>query len=57
MTEKGSETMRPIRVGVQVQPQHGSYAAIWEAWQAAEEAGTDVIYVWDHFFPLYGDPR
>ncbi len=48
--------MREIRVGVQIQPQHGSYAEMRAAWQAAEEAGADVIYTWDHFFPLNGDP-
>jgi probable F420-dependent oxidoreductase len=48
--------MRPMRVGVQVQPQHGSYAAMREAWLAAEAAGADVVYAWDHFFPLNGDP-
>ena len=48
--------MRTVRVGVQVQPQHGSYAAMREAWLAAEEAGADVIFGWDHFFPLNGDP-
>ncbi len=48
--------MRAIRVGVQIQPQHGSYAAMRAAWQAAEAAGADVIYTWDHFFPLNGDP-
>ncbi len=62
MTEDRSQQMprqdtRPIRVGVQIQQQHASYEAMREAWQAAEEAGADVIYVWDHFFPLYGDPE
>lgn len=26
------------------------------AWRAADELGVDSIWVWDHFFPLYGDP-
>src|SRR5215471_10090579 len=26
------------------------------AWRAADEFGVDSIWVWDHFFPLYGDP-
>jgi probable F420-dependent oxidoreductase len=26
------------------------------AWQEAEELGADTIYVWDHFYPLYGEP-
>jgi len=45
-----------IRIGVQVQPQHADFDAMRRAWREAEELGADVIYTWDHFFPLYGDP-
>ncbi len=45
----------PIRVGVQIQPQHADFAQMRAAWQAAETLGVDSIYTWDHFFPLYGD--
>jgi probable F420-dependent oxidoreductase len=27
-----------------------------DAWQRADALGVDSIWVWDHFFPLYGDP-
>ncbi|GAB3765324.1 LLM class F420-dependent oxidoreductase [Microlunatus parietis] len=47
---------RPFRVGVQLQPQHAEYSALREAAAAAEEAGVDVIFNWDHFFPLSGEP-
>ncbi len=46
----------PIRIGVQVQPQHADFGAMRRAWQEAEELGVDTIYVWDHFYPLYGEP-
>lgn len=46
----------PIRVGVQIQPQHGSFAEMQRAWREAEELGADSIYTWDHFYPLYGEP-
>jgi probable F420-dependent oxidoreductase len=46
----------PIRVGVQVQPQHGDFGAMRRAWRDAEELGADTIYTWDHFYPLNGDP-
>src|ERR687896_279895 len=46
----------PIRIGVQIQPQHADYAQIRAAVAAAEEAGVDIVFNWDHFFPLYGDP-
>jgi probable F420-dependent oxidoreductase len=47
---------RPARVGVQIQPQHADYAQIRRAVAQAEEIGADVVFNWDHFFPLYGDP-
>jgi probable F420-dependent oxidoreductase len=48
--------MPPLRVGVQVQPQHADFAGMRRAWQEAEELGVDTIFCWDHFYPLYGDP-
>lgn len=47
---------RPVRVGAQLQPQHASYAEIRRACARLEEIGVDVLFTWDHFFPLYGDP-
>jgi probable F420-dependent oxidoreductase len=47
---------RTIRVGVQVQPQQGSYAAMRDTWRRAEDLGADTIFTWDHFHPLYGEP-
>jgi probable F420-dependent oxidoreductase len=26
------------------------------AWRETDELGADTIWIWDHFFPLYGDP-
>ncbi|CAN5776931.1 LLM class F420-dependent oxidoreductase [soil metagenome] len=46
----------PVRVAIQLQPQHADYPAIRRAVSRAEEIGVDVIYNWDHFFPLSGDP-
>lgn len=48
--------MSDVRIGVQIQPQHADYAEIRRAVAAAEEAGADVVFTWDHFFPLHGDP-
>jgi probable F420-dependent oxidoreductase len=47
---------RPIRIAVQLQPQHADYEQIRRAVQTAEEIGVDVAFNWDHFFPLSGDP-
>ncbi|MBV9319435.1 MAG: LLM class F420-dependent oxidoreductase [Mycobacterium sp.] len=47
----------PIRVGVQLQPQHApDYRIIRDAVRRCEDIGVDVAFNWDHFFPLYGDP-
>ena len=48
--------MGAIRIGVQLQPQHTSMADLRDAWQRADTLGVDSIWVWDHFYPLYGDP-
>ncbi|WP_261165653.1 LLM class F420-dependent oxidoreductase [Microbacterium sp. Marseille-Q6965] len=47
----------PVRIGVQLQPQHqASYATIRDAVRRFEDMGVDVLFNWDHFFPLSGDP-
>jgi probable F420-dependent oxidoreductase len=49
-------TSRPIRVAAQLHPQHGTWAAIRAGAIRADELGYDLIYTWDHFSPLGGDP-
>ncbi len=44
-----------MRVGAAVLPQHADYAELRAAWVEAEEAGVDMLFTWDHFFPLSGD--
>ena len=47
----------PIRIGVQLQPQHApQYGQIRDAVRRCEDIGVDIAFNWDHFFPLYGDP-
>lgn len=46
---------RPVRIGVQLQPQHADYPQIRDAVKRAEDLGVDVAFNWDHFYPLYGD--
>jgi probable F420-dependent oxidoreductase len=48
--------MASISVGVQLHPQATTVEAMRRAWRSADEMGADSIWVWDHFFPLYGDP-
>jgi probable F420-dependent oxidoreductase len=47
--------MSRIRIGVQLHPQHTSYADFADAVRRAEDLGVDTIWNWDHFFPLSGD--
>ena len=49
-------TQRPIRIGVQIQPQHAQYSQIRAAVAAVEDIGADIVFNWDHFFPLNGEP-
>jgi probable F420-dependent oxidoreductase len=48
--------MRPIRIAAQLHPQHGEYRALRDAAVRAEELGYDIVYNWDHFYPLNGNP-
>ncbi|WP_068158719.1 LLM class F420-dependent oxidoreductase [Rhodococcus phenolicus] len=48
---------RPIRIGLQLQPQHQpDYGVIRDTVLRAEDAGVDIVFNWDHFYPLTGDP-
>lgn len=46
----------PVRLGVQLQPQHSPYGAFRDAVRRLEDMGVDILFNWDHFFPLTGDP-
>lgn len=48
--------MKRIRIAAQLHPQHGDYDGLRHAVRSAEETGFDLVYNWDHFYPLYG-PR
>lgn len=42
---------------MQLPPQHCSIAQLRDAVRRAEDLGADLVFTWDHFFPLYGDPQ
>ena len=48
-------TTRPVRLGVQLAPQHAPYELIRDTATELEELGVDILFNWDHFFPLSGD--
>jgi probable F420-dependent oxidoreductase len=45
-----------VRIGLQLQPQHADYSTIRDTVRRAEDLGVDIIFNWDHFYPLYGEP-
>lgn len=47
---------RPIRIAIHIQPQHAEFSDIRNAVVRGEEMGVDIIFNWDHFFPIFGDP-
>ncbi len=46
-----------VRIALQIHPQHADFTEIRRAVTAGEEMGVDIVYNWDHFFPLGGDPN
>ena len=46
----------PVRLGVQLEPQQVSYEQLRDAVLRLEDMGVDLLFNWDHFFPLHGDP-
>lgn len=49
--------MTAPKIGVQLHPQATTTEEIRVAWRGADALGVDSIWVWDHFYPLYGDPQ
>jgi probable F420-dependent oxidoreductase len=49
--------MARFRVGVQLHPQATTVDELRNAWRTADAMQVDSIWIWDHFFPLYGDPH
>jgi probable F420-dependent oxidoreductase len=48
--------MSAFKIGVHIRPQHTTIEALRAAWKGADALGVDSISVWDHFYPLTGDP-
>ena len=49
--------MAKFKVGIQLHPQDTTLEALRAAWKAADALEVDSIWVWDHFYPLYGEPN
>lgn len=46
-----------LRFGVQVVPQHTTYAEILQTWREVDELGFDTAFLFDHFIPIASDPN
>lgn len=49
--------MSRVHVGCQIRPQHCTTEQIIEGAKAVEAVGADIVFVWDHMYPLFGDPE
>ena len=49
--------MAKFKVGVQLHPQATTVEDLRTAWKAADALEVDSIWIWDHFYPLYGEPN
>lgn len=56
MPRESTATERAFKVGVWLVPAHTTVPALRAGWRAMEDLGVDSIWLWDHFFPLTGDP-
>jgi probable F420-dependent oxidoreductase len=48
--------MAAYKVGVHIRHQHTTIDAMRAAWKGADVLGVDSITIWDHFYPLTGEP-
>src|SRR3954471_20381611 len=48
---------RPVRVGLELSPQHVSIDDLRSTWRVADEAGFDHVWGFDHFAAITGDFR
>ena len=46
---------RPVRIGVQLAPQHAHYSVLRDRVAELEDMGADIVFNWDHFYPLSGE--
>jgi probable F420-dependent oxidoreductase len=47
----------PARVAVQITNEYGDYAEVRDTVRTLEDLGVDIVFNWDHFFPLFGPPH
>jgi probable F420-dependent oxidoreductase len=53
----GARRVPAVRIAVQIDQQHADYDELRDAALRAEDAGVDIVFNLDHFFPYSGDPE
>src|SRR4051794_15195163 len=53
----GVATVPRVRIAAQIDQQHADYGELRDAARRAEDAGVDIVFNLDHFFPYSGDPE
>ncbi|NOT56822.1 MAG: LLM class F420-dependent oxidoreductase, partial [Deltaproteobacteria bacterium] len=56
-TVQAAPTPGALRFGVQIVPQHATYADILQTWREADDLGFDTAFLFDHFVPIMSDPN
>ena len=54
-TQAAPAAASTLRFGVQVVPQHTTYAEILQTWREVDELGFDTAFLFDHFIPILSD--
>ncbi len=57
VSQAAQTTPGALRFGVQVVPQHTTYADILQTWREVDELGFDTAFLFDHFIPILSDPN
>jgi F420-dependent oxidoreductase-like protein len=57
MAQAAPTAVGTLRFGVQLPPQHTTYAEILQTWREVDELGFDTAFLFDHFIPILSDPN
>ena len=52
-----AKTTHPIRFGLQTGQQLVEWSALLDLWQRADDWGYDSLWAFDHFYPIFVDPK
>lgn len=56
-TNSNSANRHPLRFGIQTGQQNVTFQELVTVWQQAEQWGYDSLWCYDHFYPIFTDPK